>query len=275
MPFGLVSIIRSVRCSASLRMYGTHICASAILRTTATACSRQVLYPQAPQFNWSSGACLPVRSKTRRICSSVTGSCRSGRTPKVAPRSAGRSEPDSCAAWPRTYRSSRLRRSWTGCVAGMAGPLMQPCSQNSASINSGSRASARLPRTSSTSSAPATLTTSGASAETRSEAVSRLPPTRGNDRAHPAGWRSKSLSSNWARSIPCSSNHSSNSVNVNAQSTRPSLLSSASAFLATHGPMNTTAASSPSVCLSLRACATIGETIGTRFLTRCGRYRST
>ncbi len=61
MPLGLVSMMRSVRCSASRRMYGMHISGSAMPRITAIALSRQEAYPQAPQLSWSSGFLARLR----------------------------------------------------------------------------------------------------------------------------------------------------------------------------------------------------------------------
>ena len=79
---------------------------------------------------------------------------------------------------------------------------------------------------------------------------------------------SSSVSSNWTFS---SFIHSSNSSNVNAAETNPSLVtSSASCFLAMHGPMNTTLLRAPYTSLMVLACAKSGETTGARYGSRSG-----
>jgi len=153
---------------------------------------------------------------------------------------------------------------------------MQPCRQKSGSMTTGRGLSLRLSRASRTSSTPLTDTTSEASRSVFNCAVWMLPPMTGKKRASPSGSSSKSLSSHALSEIPSRSSTSASSRKVSTQSTTPASSGrSASAFLATQGPMKTTRACGPSRALMWRAWATIGETMGVRTSSSAGAYFST
>ena len=68
--FGVTSMTTLDMDSACASAYGMHMDSSALPWKTATAFSRQVEYPHAPQFSSSSGEYFPGDLRILRICSS-------------------------------------------------------------------------------------------------------------------------------------------------------------------------------------------------------------
>ncbi|OQC39939.1 MAG: hypothetical protein BWX66_01067 [Deltaproteobacteria bacterium ADurb.Bin058] len=118
---------------------------------------------------------------------------------------------------------------------------------------------------------PSTTTASPVMGSSSISAVLSSPPVTGNNPPILANGGSNSRSAMIESVLmPASFSIVLSSGNVRTTSMSSSPYSALSCFLATHGPMKTTAKSGPYISFTTLAVATIGETMGAKDLTKCG-----
>ena len=131
--FGEVSITRLAKDSDLACINGMHMFSSAFFWNTAMAFSRQVGYPQAPQFNSSSGRFFPVSLRIARISSSVGIGSLAERSIKVFPISTSTSiwatVLESTGSFLMASSISIFTLNWETVPGSTVGPWIHPPSQ--------------------------------------------------------------------------------------------------------------------------------------------------